>query len=420
MQNDIAIRVNGLSKVYQKKNKNGNQEDFYALKDVNFEVKKGEVVGIIGKNGSGKSTLLKILSGVTKPTTGSVEINGTLASILDVGAGFHPELTGKENIYLRGKLLGMSTKEIDEAFNEIVDFSEIGDFINTSVKNYSSGMFLRLAFSILVFLKCDILLLDEVMAVGDMSFRKKTTKKLNSLTKNKTIIIVSHENKNLEDSNKFLLLNKGKIIERSNNYSLVKRYTEKEIKAQMGIIEYNKNVALTDFQEFNANNEININCIKFYQNKHIDYFRTDLPFYFEMEYQVIDNQNTYDLVLVISDLEGNIIFSTANFISGNYSASYRSVKKIEKCKIDENIFLPEFYWVSFFFIKNATEKLLEGVTNNKTIKHFEVGEKLKPLSKFNLFGFKSKYYRGNKVEDISKLNLKGFLMPSFTWNIKEL
>ncbi|MCB0540988.1 MAG: ABC transporter ATP-binding protein, partial [Bacteroidetes bacterium] len=195
MQNDIAIRVKGLSKVYQKKNKNGDQEDFYALKDVNFEVKKGEVVGIIGKNGSGKSTLLKILSGVTKPTTGSVEINGTVASILDVGTGFHADLSGRENVYLRGKLLGMSTKEIDKAFDEIVEFSEIGDFIETPVKNYSSGMFLRLAFSILVFLKCDVLLLDEVLSVGDLGFRGKSNLAINKLVnyKEKTIIFVSHD-----------------------------------------------------------------------------------------------------------------------------------------------------------------------------------------------------------------------------------
>ncbi|MCB9225560.1 MAG: ATP-binding cassette domain-containing protein [Chitinophagales bacterium] len=213
MQNDIAIRVKGLSKVYQKKNKNGDQEDFYALKDVNFEVKKGEVVGIIGKNGSGKSTLLKILSGVTKPTTGSVEINGTVASILDVGTGFHADLSGRENVYLRGKLLGMSTPEIDEAFDDIVNFSEIGDFIDTPVKNYSSGMFLRLAFSILVFLKCDILLLDEVMAVGDIGFREKSKQQLFRNFKKKTILIVSHQvNEIVGLLNSTLLINRGNLL----------------------------------------------------------------------------------------------------------------------------------------------------------------------------------------------------------------
>lgn len=191
--NEIVIKVENVSKVYQKRNHEGNMEEFYALKDINFEVKKGEVVGIIGKNGSGKSTLLKILSGVTKPTTGRVEINGTVASILDVGTGFHQDLSGKENVYLRGKLLGMSTKEIDETYEDIVNFSEIGEFIDTPVKNYSSGMFLRLAFSILVFLKCDILLLDEVMVVGDIGFREKCDDYIKKISQKKTIIEVTHQ-----------------------------------------------------------------------------------------------------------------------------------------------------------------------------------------------------------------------------------
>ena len=192
--NDIVIKVEGLSKVYQKKNKDNSQEDFYALKDVSFEIKKGETVGIIGKNGSGKSTLLKILSGVVKPSSGRVQINGNIASILDVGTGFHPELTGRENVYLRGELLGMPHKEIDAIFNDIVEFSEIEDFIETPVKNYSSGMFLRLAFSIIIHLKSDIILLDEVMSVGDAAFKSKTTDYFNriSATKNKTILLISH------------------------------------------------------------------------------------------------------------------------------------------------------------------------------------------------------------------------------------
>jgi lipopolysaccharide transport system ATP-binding protein len=208
---DFVIRVENLSKVYQKKNDKGTLEDFSALTDVNFEIKKGEVIGIIGKNGSGKSTLLKILSGLSKPSSGKIEIRGIVASILDVGTGFHPDLSGRSNIYLRGGLLEMTKNEIDAAIDEIIEFSEIGDFIETPVKNYSSGMFLRLAFSTLVFLKCDILLLDEVMAVGDLQFKEKSLNKIRELANSdKTIVVVTHEIQSISNlTNKIILLEKG-------------------------------------------------------------------------------------------------------------------------------------------------------------------------------------------------------------------
>lgn len=225
--NDIAIKVEGLSKVYQKKNKDGKQEDFYALKDVSFEVKKGETVGIIGKNGSGKSTLLKILSGVVKPASGNVLINGNIASILDVGAGMHPELSGRENVYLRGELLGMAKKEIDAVYDNIVEFSEIEEFIETPVKNYSNGMFLRLAFSIIIHLKSDIILLDEVMSVGDAAFKNKTTNYFNriSATKSKTIILISHSFQEIiNTSTEIIEFSHGKIVKQGSTNALLEYY----------------------------------------------------------------------------------------------------------------------------------------------------------------------------------------------------
>ena len=178
MMQDIAIKVNSLSKKYTLKHPikdiNGSlTNEHWALKDVTFQIKKGETVGIIGPNGSGKSTLLKILSGVTKPTNGSVEINGKVASILDIGAGFHQELSGRENVFLNGQLLGFSAKEIKAQYQKIVDFSGIGNFIEEPVKYYSNGMYLRLAFSILAHLDFDIYLFDEVMNVGDAEFMQK-------------------------------------------------------------------------------------------------------------------------------------------------------------------------------------------------------------------------------------------------------
>lgn len=168
-------------------------ESFWALKDVSFEVQPGEVVGIIGRNGAGKSTLLKILSQIVEPTSGYAEVRGRMGSLLEVGTGFHPELTGRENIYLNGTILGMSKKEIDRKFDEIVAFSEIEKFLDTPVKRYSSGMYVRLAFAVAAHLEPEILVVDEVLAVGDQSFQQKCVQKMRSVgSHGRTVLFVSH------------------------------------------------------------------------------------------------------------------------------------------------------------------------------------------------------------------------------------
>src|SRR5664280_232553 len=172
----------------------GQYEYVWALKDINFEVQQGEVLGIIGKNGAGKSTLLKLLSRVTAPTTGNIKVKGRIASLLEVGTGFHPELTGRENIFLNGAILGMTKAEIRSKFDEIIDFAGVAKYIETPVKRYSSGMYVRLAFAVAAHMEPEILIVDEVLAVGDAEFQKKALGKMQDVSRNsgRTVLFVSH------------------------------------------------------------------------------------------------------------------------------------------------------------------------------------------------------------------------------------
>jgi lipopolysaccharide transport system ATP-binding protein len=207
------------------------KEPFWALSDISFEINQGDVVGIIGKNGAGKSTLLKILSRITKPTKGYAEISGRVSSLLEVGTGFHPELTGRENIYLNGSILGMSKSEISRKFDEIIDFAEIEKFIDTPVKHYSSGMYVRLAFSVAAHLEPELLLIDEVLAVGDVAFQKKCLGKMDYVSKQgRTVIFVSHNMNALQRlCPRSILLDQGKLVLFSDTPSVVKQYLSSNI-----------------------------------------------------------------------------------------------------------------------------------------------------------------------------------------------
>ena len=239
IQHEKAIVIKGLNKEYYKKtslkskfleklNPKANTESFFALKDINLEINKGEIIGIIGPNGAGKSTLLKILAEVTPPTSGKIEINGKIASLLAIGIGFQPDLSGYENIFLSGRLYGLSKKQIKSKLEQIIEMFGFADFINTPVKYYSSGMYMRLAFAIITNIEADIYLFDEILSVGDLGFRDKVLSMIEKMAKNgKTILIVTHTpNMIYTYCNKILILLKGETIKYDKPALCIAKYNQ--------------------------------------------------------------------------------------------------------------------------------------------------------------------------------------------------
>ena len=239
MGEEIAISLNNVSKCFKRYARPVDRlkeillpsksyaQEFWALRDVSFDVMKGETMGIIGRNGAGKSTLLKILSRITEPTKGKITINGRVASLLEVGTGFHPELTGRENIFLNGAILGMGKVEINRNFDEIVAFAEIEKFIDTPVKRYSSGMYVRLAFAVAAHLEPEILIVDEVLAVGDASFQKKCLGKMQDVSakEGRTVLFVSHNLQAVQDlCSVGIVLEKGKVLKSGNINEVIESY----------------------------------------------------------------------------------------------------------------------------------------------------------------------------------------------------
>lgn len=216
------------------RSKKGASEYVWALKDINFEINRGEVIGIIGKNGAGKSTLLKILSRVTAPTTGQITIHGRMASLLEVGTGFHPELSGRENVYLNGAIMGMTKREIGSKFDEIVDFSGVERYIDTPVKRYSSGMYVRLAFAVAAHLEPEILIVDEVLAVGDAEFQKKCLGKMKDVSgQGRTVLFVSHNMGAIQSlCSRSIYLKHGTIQQSGETDKIINYYLSNELKAE--------------------------------------------------------------------------------------------------------------------------------------------------------------------------------------------
>lgn len=212
--------------ISKRNNKENNKGEFLALNNVNFDVKKGEILGVIGQNGAGKTTMLKLLSKITIPTSGTIEVNGKMSALIEVGAGFHPDLTGRENIYLNGTILGLKRREIEKKFDQIVEFAEIEKFIDTPVRHYSSGMYVRLGFSISAHIEPEILLIDEVLSVGDMRFQMKCLKVMEELKKRgTTIVFISHNLFTVRGlCSRVIFLSKGRIVEDGEPEKVINTY----------------------------------------------------------------------------------------------------------------------------------------------------------------------------------------------------
>ncbi|MEO1377464.1 MAG: ABC transporter ATP-binding protein [Cyanobacteria bacterium J06635_10] len=254
---DIASEISGL----RKKSDNLRSKEFWALQDVNFQLRRGESIGLVGKNGSGKSTLLRIIAGLIKPDTGSIEINGRVAPLIALGAGFNPILTGRENIYANMSILGLSKKEIDERFDAVVDFAEIGDAIDSPVQTYSSGMAARLGFASAIHTEPDILLIDEVLAVGDILFRLKCYRKLSELLeKGTTFVLVAHNpNSILSICQSAIYLKKGKLIAEGDAASVMRKYDE-----DLFLTASHKSFGTTYFEEKSEEKSTGLDIIALY------------------------------------------------------------------------------------------------------------------------------------------------------------
>ncbi|HMO39714.1 MAG TPA: ABC transporter ATP-binding protein [Saprospiraceae bacterium] len=346
MSAEIAIQVNNLYKRYARTKPEldlrrsikhwlqpSPKEWFWALEDVSFEVHQGEIVGIMGLNGSGKSTLMRILCGITQPTRGTVQINGSIGSILDIGAGFHPDFTGRENVFLNGQLFGMSRRQIAARFDEIVTFSEIGPFIDTPVKHYSDGMFLRLAFSFLTHLKADILLFDEVLSVGDLAFQQKCMARIREIAQNgTTILFVSHNPLELVDvCNTFLHLEKGRLKYFEKSTSVLVNYINEALpmEAQAQVLEKEKFALETRWDDLHTapGNHLFRLCrvrLAAAETNAAPHLYTDQDLLLEIHFKKRTDEHTIDIAFTVGDMLKHEIMACSSHRVHQYFSSQHS------------------------------------------------------------------------------------------------
>ena len=332
----------------------GNSDYVWALKDINFEVQQGEVLGIIGRNGAGKSTLLKILSRTTAPTTGSVKIKGRVASLLEVGTGFHPELSGRDNIFLNGSILGMTRREIQSKFDEIIDFSGIERYIDTPVKRYSSGMYVRLAFAVAAHLEPEILIVDEVLAVGDVEFQRKCLGKMKdvSLNMGRTVLFVSHNMSAITAlCQKALILNNGQTEIHSQTDIVVSEYFKKSLS-----IESNDYVR-------RGNRKVEISIIEVYDSNSIrrsDFLMgEDINIAINLIFNV--SYDNVELGINVRNDKGDLIFHICNFDDFFIISGEIGEKRFISVTIPSIMLTPNSYFLDVGIVDQTTPlDILEG------------------------------------------------------------
>lgn len=395
LEQPFVLSANQISKKFGKSGKN--KDHFWALKNISFELRPGEVLGIIGKNGAGKSTILKIISDIIPPTSGEVIYRGKVVSILDFGTGFHPDLSGYDNILLNASLFGMSKKEIREKIKTVIDFSGIEPFIHQPVKTYSSGMYLRLAFSIAVHINAQIMLLDEVIAVGDRDFRNKCNLKMRELVANgMTIVLVSHNiSQILEFCTRCIWIDQGEVKYDGLPIEVAEQYLggptidadEKSDQPKMPI---------TMPFEYEIENFVHLKSISVCSNK--NEILVDAPFNIEVECEKIDEESSLEVVISIINMDGIRVFTDSHGLREDYPEHPVKNKGRYKftCTIPANLFTRGFYTVSLSICKSLIIQCeLENIIS------FKIKEK--PLG-------------NNPAANFSKMNT--IVRPHLDWKIE--
>ena len=326
----------------------GSSDYVYAIQDINFEVEQGEVLGLIGKNGAGKSTLLKVLSRVTAPTTGTIKAKGRTASLLEVGTGFHPELTGRENIFLNGAILGMTEREVRSKLDEIIAFSGVERFIDTPVKRYSSGMYVRLAFAVAAHLEPEILIIDEVLAVGDSEFQKKCLGKMGDISQGgRTVLFVSHNMKAVKSlCRNALLLENGKIVDRGSSEAVVNNYLSK-------VADNRSNVEWMDVDEAPGNDivklrSVAVNC----PTKEVSLIDVATDFHIDISFYNLGPKDPLNLVLRLYSITGECIF---NVVSDCREMNNGIVNGT--CFIPKDLLNAGVYTISVMIVRDLSKQL---------------------------------------------------------------
>lgn len=373
---DFILEFNNVSKSFKKLD---NDNLSFTLDKVSFQLNKGDILGIIGNNGSGKSVLLKLIAGILKPTDGNIILNGSLYAILDLGMGFHPDLTGRENINLIAALNNLDEEAANELFEKALEFSEIKNYIDKPLKNYSQGMYLRLAFSIYIHLNSDIIIIDEILSVGDYAFRKKSEKAIVELAKKgKTLIIVSHDNNQIINlCNKCILLEKGKIKLSGTPNNVLSFYLNKNAT-------YNNDLLKIDFE--NESIKINRFLLNSYQFKEIMEVEIDEEFCFEFIFHKINLNESIVFHLDFYNEIGQLILNTSNVYGIKQDELYNYQRDLNgDVKLTINI--PAFFFnFGEYILKLSISTYTNNTIENKHIYRLERGMKILVKNKnTNLF-----------------------------------